>query len=116
MLSRLPLLAPPSNAALNPASGITTSSSLATASAHEQSDVHLVSLLASLTRSISEAKDLGSKYAVVQKARAEKQGPASMGMGMGMGMGVRGGPRGGMGGDPWNTPGEVPEFGMGGMV
>ncbi|GAB7348712.1 hypothetical protein MBLNU459_g7451t1 [Dothideomycetes sp. NU459] len=114
MLSRLPLLAPPSSTVNNSSSpsGPTIPSSLATASAQEQSDVHLVSLLALLTRSISEAKDLGSKYAVVQKARTEKSSPGGIGMGTG-----RGGPRaGGVGGDPWGMPGEVPEFGMGGMA
>lgn len=109
MLSRLPLLAPSSNAALDPASGLAMPSSLATASAHEQSDVHLVSLLASLTRSISEVRDLGSKYAIVQKARTEKVGSGPVGMG------PRGGPRGGLGGDSWNTPSEIPEFSMGGI-
>lgn len=31
-----------------------------------------MSLLASLTRSVAEAKDMGSKYSIVQKARSDK--------------------------------------------
>lgn len=76
LLSRLPLLAPPTAPTTTPptpsSTAAPTPTSLATASAQEQADVHLVSLLSSLTRSIAEAKELGAKYSVVTKAREEK--------------------------------------------
>ncbi|KEQ71152.1 hypothetical protein M436DRAFT_12125, partial [Aureobasidium namibiae CBS 147.97] len=73
MLSRLPLLAPPTTQSSTtiPVPGM-LQSALATASAQEQSDVHMVSLLASLTRTVAQAKDMGSKYSIVQKAKTDK--------------------------------------------
>lgn len=113
LLSRLPLLTPPSSALAATTPGIPTlPSSLATASAHEHSDVHLVSLLSALTRSIAEAKDMGSKYSVVQKARSDKM-PS---LGQGGPRGMRGGFGAGFGGildspGDISTPGEmVPEY------
>ncbi|KAI5259320.1 hypothetical protein E4T42_00067 [Aureobasidium subglaciale] len=107
MLSRLPLLAPPtsnSSTAL-PVPGI-PQSSLATAASQEQSDVHMVSLLASLTRTVAQAKDMGSKYSIVQKAKSDKNHTGGM-------MASRQGGFGnfGSGGDdPWGTPGEPNDF------
>ncbi|THX30693.1 hypothetical protein D6D10_08585 [Aureobasidium pullulans] len=84
MLARLPLLAPPttqsSASTTIPATGI-PQSSIATASTQEQSDVHLVSLLASITRSVAQAKEMGSKYSIVQKAKADKTHTGLMGRG-----------------------------------
>jgi COP9 signalosome complex subunit 6 len=76
MISRLPLLAPPTHKTIQPSSSIpmavTQQSSLATAASQEQSDVQLISLLASLTRSVAQAKELGDKYSIVQKAKTDK--------------------------------------------
>ena len=91
LLSRLPLLTPPSATSTTTSPGMPDApSSLATASAQERSDVHLVSLLSALTRSIAEAKDLGQKYSVVAKARSDKMpmvGPGPKGMRGGFGGG-----------------------------
>lgn len=40
----------------------------------EQSDVQLISLLSSLTRSVAEAKELGTKFHTVSKAKNDKGG------------------------------------------
>ncbi|KAI4766958.1 hypothetical protein E4T52_16113 [Aureobasidium sp. EXF-3400] len=101
MLSRLPLLAPPtthsSTTILIPGM---PQSALATASAQEQSDVHMVSLLASLTRTVAQAKDMGSKYSIVQKAKTDKNHAGMMG-----GRGGFGNYGPGPADDPWGTPG-----------
>ncbi|KAI5272822.1 hypothetical protein E4T47_03971 [Aureobasidium subglaciale] len=107
MLSRLPLLAPPTSnsSTVLPVPGL-PQSSLATAASQEQSDVHMVSLLASLTRTVAQAKDMGSKYSIVQKAKLDKNHTGGM-------MGSRQGGFGnfGSGGDdPWGTPGEPNDF------
>ncbi|KAL1305931.1 hypothetical protein AAFC00_004073 [Neodothiora populina] len=99
LLSRLPLLAPPPS---HPSTETTTTPSsqppsLATASAHEHADVQLVSLLSALTRSLAEAKDMGSKYAIVQKARSDKMPSLSRGSNRG--------PFGGGGGGGAGAPG-----------
>ncbi|KAM3417010.1 COP9 signalosome complex subunit 6 [Cercospora zeina] len=70
MLSRLPLLAPPQ--AQQSAEGSEGNSSLQQASEKQRQDVHLTSLLASLTRSVAEAQTLGSKFSIVQKERQTK--------------------------------------------
>jgi COP9 signalosome complex subunit 6 len=102
MLSRLPLLAPPTtqSSTVNPVLGM-PQSALATASAQEQSDVHMVSLLASLTRTVAQAKDMGSKYSIVQKAKTDKNHSGMMG---GRGGFANYGP--GPSDDPWGTPGD----------
>ncbi|CAD0029585.1 unnamed protein product [Aureobasidium pullulans] len=108
MLARLPLLAPPttqSSASITiPATGI-PQSSIATASNQEQSDVHLVSLLASITRSVAQAKEMGSKYSIVQKAKADKTHTGLMGRGS-RGFDDYGADTDGH----WATPTETPEF------
>ena len=72
LLSRLPLLAPPNaSAALDSAQP--SISGLQQATSKEQQDVHLTSLLASLTRSIHEAQNLGSKFHVVQREKQSKE-------------------------------------------
>ena len=109
MLSRLPLLAPPTTQSSTtiPVPGM-PQSSLATASAQEQSDVHMVSLLASLTRTVAQAKDMGSKYSIVQKAKTDKNHAGMMRSGGG-GFGNYGpGPAD----DPWGTPGESNDYGL----
>lgn len=106
LLSRLPLLTPPTNTT-------TSHPTLATATAQEQSDVHLVSLLASLTRSVAQAKEMGSKYSIVQKARVDKNQAAAMmgrgGSGVGNGGGFSSFPPGAE--EAWGTPGEKGDFG-----
>jgi COP9 signalosome complex subunit 6 len=101
MLSRLPLLAPPTTQSSTtiPIPGM-PQSALATASAQEQSDVHMVSLLASLTRTVAQAKDMGSKYSIVQKAKTDKNHAGMMG-----GRGGFGNYGPGPADDPWGTPG-----------
>lgn len=110
LLSRLPLLTPPSSTPTTTTPGTPAPpSSLATASAEEQSDVHLVSLLSALTRSIAEAKDMGSKYAVVTKARSDKLGPGGA-------RSMRGGFASGFGGSLEDSPGSPWGTGAGEMV
>lgn len=71
MISRLPLLIPESSqAATNPAN---LPSSFAQASATEEDDVQLSSLLASLTRTIADAQNLGLRFSVVQRERLSKE-------------------------------------------
>lgn len=62
LLSRLPLLEPHHHDI--------HSSELAQAVTLEREDVHLTSLLASLTQSVAEAQSLGSKFADVQRERS----------------------------------------------
>ncbi|KAM0716466.1 hypothetical protein Q7P37_007911 [Cladosporium fusiforme] len=67
LMSRLPLLAPPSaTSAESPVS------SLDQAASREQQDVHLTSLLAALTRSVSETQTMASRFHVVQRERTTK--------------------------------------------
>lgn len=116
LLSRLPLLTPPSSAPAAATPGVPTlPSSLAIASAQEHSDVHLVALLSALTRSVAEAKDLGNKYSIVSKARSDRM-PGIPGGPRGMRGGFGGGGFGGNPEDssasPWNGPSGdmVPEY------
>jgi COP9 signalosome complex subunit 6 len=91
MLSRLPLLAPPTSSqtpsadTTQPQTEIPQQPTLTSAAAKEKEDVHLTTLLASLTRSIAEAQSMGSKFGVVSKERSARS-RSNMGMGMG-GMG-----------------------------
>lgn len=77
LLSRLPLLAPPTSAQQStsqaePSIAIPTSS-LQQAANREQQDVHLTSLLAALTRSVSEAQSMANKFGVIQRERMVKE-------------------------------------------
>ena len=93
LLSRLPLLAPPSAAempATTSAAEPATTSSFAQGSAHATSDVHLVALLSSLTRTVAEAREFGNKSSVVTRAKHEKRMTA-MARGDTMGGGGRAG-------------------------
>lgn len=77
MLSRLPLLAPPAAStpvhsdAMQPVHQ--TPSNLDSAASKEQADVHLTSLLAALTRATSEAQNMGSKFHIVAREKANKE-------------------------------------------
>lgn len=72
LLSRLPLLEPPSSAA--PTDGLPQSTSVSpTASTKESSDVNLVSLLSSLTRTIGETREFGSKNLIVSRAKGDRK-------------------------------------------
>ncbi|KAK5004779.1 hypothetical protein LTR28_008482, partial [Elasticomyces elasticus] len=51
---------------------------LSTESQQEKSSVQLLSLLSSLIKTVSEARDLGSKFDIVQKKRSEKKSGARM--------------------------------------
>lgn len=62
MLSRLPLLTPPTATAASEMNG-----------SKENQDVHLTTLLSSLTRSVSEAQALGSKFHVYARDKANKE-------------------------------------------
>lgn len=71
MLARINVLAPPDAAAFN------------LESQQEASDVQLINLLSSITNSVSAAKDLGKKSAIVEHSK--NQGKNRMGMGSLMG-------------------------------
>ena len=75
LLSRLPLLAPPtvSEPQQTTINAQPTSSPLQAANTREQSDVHLTSLLAALTRSVSEAQTMASRYSSVTRERTAKE-------------------------------------------
>lgn len=76
LLSRLPLLAPPTASTQsqnNTTADAPPTSSLEAANTREQSDVHLTSLLAALTRSVSEAQSMANKYNVVSRERTSKE-------------------------------------------
>lgn len=62
LLNRLALLIPSDNAAFN-------QELLA-----EQNDVHLISLLSTITDSTKSVRDVGRKFAIVEQARADKRG------------------------------------------
>ncbi|KAK4546504.1 hypothetical protein LTR36_001721 [Oleoguttula mirabilis] len=111
MLSRVPLLAPPSIA--HPTDTVTSTTSDTTSTSptplpstleragdKERQDVHLTSLLASLTRSVAEAQSMGAKFHIVQREKQQKDrgnafgggggGAGRAGKGTGMGMGMSG--------------------------
>jgi COP9 signalosome complex subunit 6 len=75
MLSRLPLLAPPTTTVRETTATDTSSqpSSLASAAEKEKQDVHLSTLLATLTRSIAEAQTMGMKFNVVNREKTAKE-------------------------------------------
>nr|POE59220.1 cop9 signalosome complex subunit 6 [Quercus suber] len=73
MLARLSLLASPSASDTTEPTHRQSETSLQSASAREKQDVHLTSLLATLTRSVHEAQAMGAKFAVVQKEKATKE-------------------------------------------
>ncbi len=75
VLSRLPLLLPPSHTQL-----------FASETLVEKIDVQVISLLGTLGRSVKEARELGRKFGVVEWARGSKSKAAFGVMGMGMGM------------------------------
>lgn len=84
MLSRLPLLTPPTGQQTTSDASESTNV-LQQAGEKEKQDVHLTSLLASLTRSISEAQSMGSKFGIVQKDRQQKESRSYGGRGGRMG-------------------------------
>lgn len=120
LLSRLPLLSPPTPAAL----ASFTSETLA-----EKSDVELVSLLGTLGQSVKDARELGRKFGIVENARSAARKNVSAaggggGGGGGGGVGTFGGPGGidltgggdGMqisGGDLWGGRGGGSPWGNG---
>ena len=67
MLSRLPLLAPP------PTASDTSSQPDVSAAEKEKQDVHLSTLLATLTRSVAEAQTMGAKFSVIARDKAAKE-------------------------------------------
>lgn len=69
MLSRLPLLAPESASA---------ETNLQQAALSERQDVHLTSLLAALTQTVSETQSLGSRFQEVQRERNNKERSANV--------------------------------------
>lgn len=69
LISRLPLLTPPTAASATNGTNKTPSSSLHQTASREQQDVHLTSLLAALTRSVSETQTLASRFHSVQRER-----------------------------------------------
>jgi COP9 signalosome complex subunit 6 len=69
LMSRLPLLAPPATASTSNGTGEGPVSAHMQAANHEQQDVHLTSLLAALTRSVSETQTLASRFHSVQRER-----------------------------------------------
>lgn len=101
LLSRLPLLAPPTpdipSLETSARSGGTTApqpSSLALAGESVKQDVHLTALLASLTRSVAEAQTLGNKFGILQRERQSKDRSSMRNLGR-MGGGGMGGGGGG---------------------
>ena len=100
MLARLPLLAPPPTTATATANG---ADAMSTAGDKEKQDVHLTSLLSTLTRSLAEAQSMGTKFQVVTREKAARErgpfggpggGPGRPG---GMGFGHEGGLLSGVG-------------------
>lgn len=99
MLSRLPLLAPPTSATAISSSTSSDSeptTTLQAAADKEKQDVHLTSLLSSLTRSISEAQSMASRFHVLQREKTNKErspfgGGGGRGGRGGMGFGDEGG-------------------------
>ncbi|KAK4561683.1 hypothetical protein LTR86_004362 [Recurvomyces mirabilis] len=96
MLSRIPLLAPP--IAIPPPTSIETNGDATTthpesatsplsAGTKERQDVHLTSLLASLSRSIADAQSMGSKFHIVSRERENKSRSSAFGGGGGGGRG-----------------------------
>lgn len=72
LMSRLPLLAPPTAAPVSNGTSESKISSHMQAANHEQQDVYLSSLLAALTRSVSETQTLASRFHSVQRERSSR--------------------------------------------
>lgn len=72
LMSRLPLLTPPTAAPTTDGTHETPVSSLHQTASREQQDVHLTSLLAALTRSVAETQTLASRFHSVQRERNMK--------------------------------------------
>ncbi|KAK3676114.1 hypothetical protein LTR78_003864 [Recurvomyces mirabilis] len=97
MLSRIPLLAPPIAETPRLTSTETNGDTTTThpkpangplsAGTKERQDVHLTSLLASLSRSIAEAQSMGSKFHIVSRERENKSRSSAFGGGGGGGRG-----------------------------
>ncbi|KAF2767230.1 hypothetical protein EJ03DRAFT_253151, partial [Teratosphaeria nubilosa] len=68
LLSRVPLLVPPPPSSSSNGDA-PAASSLQTAGDKEKQDVHLTSLLSALTRSVSEAQTMGSKFHILQREK-----------------------------------------------
>jgi len=80
LLSRVPLLASPTATASDSEPPQTPLDNLHRAGEKERQDVHLTSLLAAMTRSISEAQTMGAKFHVLQREKQSKdRGPFSAG-------------------------------------
>lgn len=73
LVSRLPLLTPPTATPITNGSAEAAAYSLHQTASREQQDVHLTSLLAALTRSVSEAQTLSSRFHSVQRERNIKE-------------------------------------------
>ena len=73
LLSRLPLLLPPSHTHL-----------FASETLAEKTDVQVTSLLGTLGRSVKEAREMGRKFSVVETARGAKSKGAFGMIGMGL--------------------------------
>lgn len=72
LMSRLPLLTPPTAAPATNGTHEAAAPSLHQTASREQQDVHLTSLLAALTRSVSETQTLASRFHSVQRERTMK--------------------------------------------
>lgn len=72
LMSRLPLLTPSTAAPATNGTHEAAASSLHQTASREQQDVHLTSLLAALTRSVSETQTLASRFHSVQRERTMK--------------------------------------------
>lgn len=81
LVSRLPLLAPPTAVTSGTDVDQAPVSSIHQAATREQQDVHLTSLLAALTRSVSETQALASKFHMVQRERSTRDRSILQGMG-----------------------------------
>lgn len=85
MLSRLPLLSPPTTTIGSTTTSDTSAqpSSLASAAEKEKQDVHLSTLLATLTRSIAEAQTMGNKFSVINREKTNRERNPFSGRGRG---------------------------------
>jgi len=87
LLSRIPLLAPPNSVQnLTEENGMPIST-LQNAGMKEQQDVHLTSLLAALTNSVSVAQNLGLKFHILQREKQYKERNSGFGNRGGRGTG-----------------------------
>lgn len=89
LLSRIPLLSPPTS----------STEAAAPVASKQQTDVHLTALLAALSRATSEASTMGSKFHAFSREKENRMRNGGFGRSMPIGMGGIGGGRGGFGGD-----------------